>query len=365
MKKLIYSISLVLISLFISNSVFAFPNMIRHGYTTCMTCHYNASGGGSLKAYGKFVAGETMGFFASSENAMPWIKEPTEDEKYTISFLGRVVQAQFDTPQLTRSELKKMQADVEFAFDYNSWIGLVTVGPRLDSAAEPDEFKTDFFLRRFYLGKETLDYSFKIGKFFPEYGLNLPNHNVPTRKGLFFNHNHEPWNAQASWFTTTFDITASYLKGFHGSQYEKMDGYASTIAYKYQTMRFGLSRIQYKHEDNPKENVASSAFATLGYDHTGYLLVEYAKKSVINAKSKETKNNVGYLEAGWEFHKGFIPYFFWEYNDNTTTNSKAETVGIGTQFAPWTHFELVGQAGKLFTSNGDGYSIFSMLNVYF
>lgn len=376
MNKIYKFILLGALSTLFFDRAYAFPNMIRHGYTTCLTCHYNASGGGTLRDYGKYVAGETMGFLNTSDSALGWIKKlpgdqtgVVEPERYSVSFLGRTVQYLFDLPQQKTAELKKMQADVEAAFDINTWIGLITAGPRLDSVnigpkTDSTTTKTDIFLRRYFVGKQDLNYSVKIGKFFPEYGINLPNHNVPTRKSMFFNHNQEPYALQASYFTTTFDYTLAYIRGTRESSFANKKGASGTLAYKNESSRFGVSSILYKAEGLAKDS-GTSLFATIGYGGLGYTMFEVARKNQTNTAGKVTSNNYAYLESGWELSKGLIPFFAWQYSNNVTTHYYDHRPTIGVQFAPITHFEVIAQAAKLYTTQGNGYSLYSMFNVYF
>lgn len=348
-----------------NNYAFGYPSMVRHGYTTCATCHVNSSGGGSLRAYGKFVAGETMGVFNTSANAWPWIKEPVEKERFFISFFGRTVQTLIDNPKIKRGDLKKMQADIEAAYEYKRYVATITVGPRLDSASETLESESDFFVRRFYVGRQAMKYSMKVGMFFPEFGIYMPNHNLPTRKGLFFNHNQETWIAQASRFSRTFDYTAAYLLGVKDSSVEDMSGYSGTIAYKSGSSRYGVSGFLMEHKDNDRKNTAISGFATVGYHGLGYTMIEVAKKSVTSAFGKQTDSLVGFLESGWEVYKGLVPYFIYEYTKNETFDTLNHSPGLGLQLGIVTHFEIMAQASKTYSPSGEGYALFSMFNIYF
>ena len=38
----------------------AFPEMIRHGYTSCMTCHVSPNGGGLMTPYGRSMSKEIL-----------------------------------------------------------------------------------------------------------------------------------------------------------------------------------------------------------------------------------------------------------------------------------------------------------------
>ena len=369
-----YKLSILFVLLISSIFTFeakAFPNMVRHGYTTCLTCHYNASGGGSLTSYGKYIAGETLGTFNTSETAMGWLKKPAEYEdrnksladSYVIAFLGRAVQYQFESDKLKRTDRRFMQADLEGAVDYKDWVALLTTGPRLDSKA-PGQEDSDFYVRRWYVGRQTLNYSIKGGKFFPEYGLNLPNHNVVTRKGLFFNHDQEPETIQASYFTQTFDFTVAKVKGTRGTGLTDMNGYASTLAYKSGSSRWGISQL--KVTDSPKVSKATSIFGSIGYGEFGYTLFEVAKKEIVNARNNQTKTNLGYVESGWELYKGVIPFINWEFTRNETQETTSHSPGAGIQFTPWTHTELFTQFQKIYAPGiENGYGVYTMLNVYF
>jgi hypothetical protein len=210
-----------------------------------------------------------------------------------------------------------------------------------------------------------MNYSIKAGKFFPEFGLNLPNHNVPTRKGLFFNHNQEPHTIQGSYFTPTFDFTAAHIRGAKDTQFAKMAGLAGTVAYKRGSTRVGISEIYYNYLGGPQESMATSMFATVGYFSKGYTMFEGARKRVKNARKIKTDTNVGYLESGWEVYKGFIPYLNWEYTKNVTLKSRSHSPGLGVQLGLITHVELIAQYQRLYTPQGDGWAVYSMLNAYF
>ena len=51
MKLLRFTILLVSLS----ESAFALPNMVRLGYTNCVSCHVTPQGGGLLNPYGKGI----------------------------------------------------------------------------------------------------------------------------------------------------------------------------------------------------------------------------------------------------------------------------------------------------------------------
>ena len=57
---------LVVVGFFALSSVArAFPELIRHGYVNCLTCHVSPSGGGALNDYGRTFSGEGLSTWTS------------------------------------------------------------------------------------------------------------------------------------------------------------------------------------------------------------------------------------------------------------------------------------------------------------
>lgn len=351
----------------------AYPTLIRKGYATCATCHYNPSGGGALTSYGKYISQELFGTFNDSSNSLPFLVNPeyqvgTGDESIIVAqFMARAVQTHFDTPQVRRRQIRQMQMDLEGGIAHNGWQLLGTVGPRLDSAIEGKNTKKTTEWRRYWAGRVTQNYAVRIGKFMPEFGIYHPHHNIPTRKGLFFNHNEEPQIAQATWFGDSLDVTGAYLQGMSNTQLAKQKGYSSTVSYRNGASRIGLSKLDAKGDG--LKSGAEGVFSQVGVTEKIYLLAEFDRKTKTNARKVETKEHVAYMEAGYEVFKAVSPYVATEYYRNLRSDLTIKTPNIGLQLHPLTHTEIVLQGGKSFIQtkeqNQTSVQGFAMLNVYF
>ncbi|MBN20588.1 MAG: hypothetical protein CL678_04800 [Bdellovibrionaceae bacterium] len=75
---------LIVSFLFLSQNSFAHPMMIRHGYTTCVTCHRSPLGGSLLTDYGKGIA--------ASLSISPSEYDPEEKSSFekTLTLNGRI-----------------------------------------------------------------------------------------------------------------------------------------------------------------------------------------------------------------------------------------------------------------------------------
>ena len=53
----------------VSSQAFAFPEMVRHGYTQCTACHVSPSGGGILTSYGRELAAEVLSTWSYADES--------------------------------------------------------------------------------------------------------------------------------------------------------------------------------------------------------------------------------------------------------------------------------------------------------
>lgn len=354
----------------------AFPTMVKHGYTTCITCHYSPSGGGAMTNYGKFIAGELFGRYNDSSTALPWLRNPTMEDKFEKKFFnteidwilgsqGRIVQSYFDTPTVKRASPHLMQFDVEAGFSIKQFIAVIQTGFRGAMVAEGQK-PSDLNVRQYYAGFRDLNYAVRVGKFFPEFGIKHPNHNIPTRKGLFFNHNEEPNLIQASYYLLNADFNIGYLQGNKNTKLADKKGLVGTVTYRTDHTRSGFSYLSAANGDN--KSTATSIFTALGYLEHGYTLAEYA----INQTKSSTRTNqvqLAFVESGWEITKAVIPYIGYQRTKAVSSNSVVEYIPLGIKLYPITHFELNGEYGMQFYNTAGtkefGYAGFLMGHWYF
>lgn len=57
-RRFLFLFTLLLIT--VPQTLYAFPELIRHGYVNCNNCHASPSGGGAINAYGRTFSGEGL-----------------------------------------------------------------------------------------------------------------------------------------------------------------------------------------------------------------------------------------------------------------------------------------------------------------
>ncbi len=326
-----------------SIKAFAFPEMIRHGYTHCTACHVSPTGGGVLTPYGRSLAREilsTWGSEGESEFLYGAVKPPE-----WISFGGeiRALQLHQDTPTVTKGRFIFMQFDVEAAATFGKWTVDATVG--LDRGPTTGTAKWSDYLisRRFYLKHQFNEhFSLRAGRFYPAFGIHTADHVLVTRKGLGWDFGAEAHNIEAAWLYDNFDVFLTALMGRMDVSPNPGDkGVAirpalaitdsSKIGMNY---LFGESSLRNRH--------ILGAFAMLGFTPRLFLLAEVDLCLMTNLSTlAKTTKVVSYLRLNREWVQGVHSYLTLELSEpDTNLPGLFHGVGAGLQFFPRPHLEV-------------------------
>lgn len=158
---------IIILSFFLVNfKVSAYTQFIGHGYTSCLNCHFNPSGGGPLNDYGRVVSATLISSGALYPDS--WGEEKVA---YTSGFLFRTPKQNFlrtqinyrgfqvvQNPGSSRTEQKRwinMQADARLILKFGENDRFVAVGnygyaPLPESLQDKDE--PEWRSREHYLG---------------------------------------------------------------------------------------------------------------------------------------------------------------------------------------------------------------------
>ena len=163
-----------------------YPETIRHGYNkACSTCHVSPTGGGVTTDYGR-MASEDFASFAPTESAgllggalpsVDWLKVGGDTRYMDLQTSG------FHKAFL-------MQNDVELALGTEEVTFAATYGRYGDDGTPPES------RRNYVLWRPSPYFSARAGRFFPAYGLGIPDHTAATRGPLGFGEGKESVNAE-------------------------------------------------------------------------------------------------------------------------------------------------------------------------
>jgi len=320
----------------------AFPEMIRHGYVNCTTCHVSPSGEGLLTAYGRSLSQELLS---------TWRREGESDFLYGLVTLPewlhlggdlRMVQTYRDTPTAREGRFIVMQADVEGAISYGQFQAAGTIGREQVSGAP--SFADEIFSRRHYVNYRPTDQlSFRAGKFNKAYGITVPDHVLVIKRGLGWDTGSETYNVEAAWLGSDFDVFATGVIGRPDvPRLQRDKGFALRSSLNFlDRYKVGLSYF-WGTNDNASRHVFGP-FGILGITPHFFILFEIDFQRSAPANGSEPRFGiVDYIRVNYEVIQGLHLYVTQELSKLDFKNelSRMEAYGIGIQFFPRPHFEM-------------------------
>ena len=334
--KVFYILSLF----FFSSKVFSFPEMLRHGYTSCITCHVSPSGGGITTPYGKALSKEVLSIWSKTE-------DDDEEEGYSrflaptehIIFGGNVRSINvYRNKPIENHRFIVMQADIEAAFLYENWKIVATAGREEFPVADR------FVSRRHYLSYQlTESISLRGGRFQHAFGLNTPDHTLPTKEDLGWSHalSGESYNLELAMLKENYDVYVTAIIA-HPEGYRTVDetGFSFKGSYIFQEKyRAGLSFFA-SMADNAKRFV-TGPFAVIAFSEKFFLLSE-VDFQFMRSSLKNTNGMVYYHRLNYEMTQGLHFYASSDlsYLDFKNDAVKSQGIALGSQIFPIDHFEF-------------------------
>src|SRR5665213_1369307 len=102
---------LILLQFLSPKVAMAFPEMVRHGYVNCTSCHVSPSGGGVLTPYGRQQATDLLSTWSTEKEAGPVQGLLQTPEWLNLGGDLRTIEIYRNTPQVTSARFLNMQED--------------------------------------------------------------------------------------------------------------------------------------------------------------------------------------------------------------------------------------------------------------
>jgi hypothetical protein len=356
----------VFAAVMIPTTVQAFPENVRYGYASCSTCHVSPAGGGALTTYGRSASEEFMGMASNKGENGVLHGKASLPEFLILGADMRVLALMRDTGAFKEKAAFPMQADVEFGA--NTSFGLTAVGTF-------GMYRGFIDSQRHYVMQNIGDNFFtRVGRFFPAFGIYIPDHEAPTRKGLGFNQGRESYNFELGAVNEFGQIIVDLiLKSAQREISDEEKGVSATAAwFAGGKSQIGLSLFSGKGTVWNRQIVG--AYVITGLTKSTYLLSEVdqeTKDPVESGDASTTKSQkvVGYHKLGWEIVKGLNLFGTYESSVATegTYDPRQWGAGPGIQIMPRPHFEITGQAQARYDetwSKDRGYLYTLMMHYY-
>lgn len=336
---------MLLILILFSPNAWSYPELSRHGYVNCTTCHLSPSGGGILTPYGRELSKEVLSTWAKEGEQNFAFGTISTDERVLLSGYFRGLQVFREDKRRKSARFIFMQADLEAGFNAEKWALVASIGRQ--EIRSNNESNGHLFSRRHYvIFRPTDELNFRVGKFLRNYGLNDPNHNLYVRKELGFGFDTETYNLEASYLGETFSSSLTYLNGdLLKEPYTQLrdKGAAFNTSYNFlDSQKIGLST--YLGSNNNYKRWIFGPWWILSVGKKLFLLSEWDYQRLVNSES--TQKQLGYVTShklGYEIHKGIIPFISFDRKalNHDDLTSQQNAYGVGLQAFPRPHIELI------------------------
>lgn len=329
----------------------AFPENVRLGYANCSSCHVSPTGGGVLNSYGRMSGAEVLSTFSTPREENYSLEPPPKWFAYGGDI--RYLNVSSQTLDQKYSRRFMMQSDLELAVSpipgltVSSAIGYYNVD--LPFKVRPLEEQR----RNFLLLDLNPHLSFRVGRFFPAYGIMSSDHTLVTRSALGFTQGSETLNLEGSFKGEHGEVFVTAVGGDTGKiELKKSEGYkwdsngpesgvvGRASIYPGRRVQIGVSGFRLTSPQAVR--TAAGAFTMIGFTEDIYALLEFNR-----LHAYEVSTNVWQAKLGVEVYKGIHLTALHEGQE------KAQTVWrFGAGFFPRPHWEFVGEFRKRMPAEG-------------
>lgn len=326
-----------------SSQAFAFPQLIRHGYTNCTSCHASPRGGGVLTEYGRALSKEILSTWGY-EGEETWhygaINKDSIADWLRVGGDVRAVQVHNKNERATVGRFIEMQEQVELAGQFNNtWLSI---------SASADTMKTSkpWYIPGFYfLTNLTEKLNIRVGRFVPRFGLNTPEHIFSTRGPIGFGYQAERDTAEVTYSAERWDVSFAASTGRLHSK-ETADGFYGQANYSFTTHdKWGISIGK---QTTGLQNQTLGIHGLMGFTERLYLETDSVLKKGTAFTGGSQRGIYHFAKVGYEIEKGLhlIALEDVRKDDLSLNNSTQFMYGAGLAFYPRPHFEFQGVLSK-------------------
>lgn len=332
----------VLLSLFTSTHVMAFPEMVRHHYVNCNACHVSPSGGGALTEYGRMISGELLSTWNKGNEAL-FLHGLPNPEKWPKSIIMggdiRAVQVHREDSRLREGRFIVMQTSLEAGLNFGAFTAMASFGePDRDRHIQPN------FTRYYLMANPIETIHFRVGRFIPAFGLNVAQHTVPTRNALGFGNGTERNTLEAQWSGEQWHGAFSASESIQKSRVADRERATSIQLEKFFLDSYRVGASFWNGESDKMQRWLASAHGIFGFSESIYALGEFTWQ---NKKDKQVPaGRVSGLyhfgRFGYEVAKGLHLLGLEEFSKSNLdkANTMFVSVGPGVLWYPRPHFEF-------------------------
>lgn len=322
--------------LLISLRLQAFPEMIRHHYVNCSACHVNNSGGGLLNAYGRTISYEVLSTWGTEKEARAFYAINPEAVSNWLNLGGDVrdLQLQQDNEKFKAGRNIWMEANLQAAVTLQKLTVFGSVG-QIHQANQSLEMKLTKYCFSYQYSDEL---SFRVGRYIPVYGLNIPQHNYFIRRNLSFGPGSERDALDLQYNGENYNLVLGVSKSLLESSVRDEEQAINIQLQKNINDQHKVGLNYWYGEALNYKNIVLGMQTVMGWTEHFYTLAEFDHQWKKDNYDVEEKSINELVKLGYEFEKGIHLQLVQEWSNSV--NDDVSNYGIGLTWYPRPHFEI-------------------------
>lgn len=330
------------IAVFGAGHAWAFPEMVRHGYTQCTACHVSPAGGGVLNKYGRELASELLSTWSYQDESQflhSKIGKDLAEKGYLFGGDVRYINTYIKDSDHEKSHAFFMMADLQTAYQTGLFTGVVSVG-QLERQNETG-IHGNFNSTEYYgLARFSDELGIRAGRFMPAYGINFPDHTLFIKEMIGFIPAYQFDSVEASYLGERWTVLATAARTTPQTRTFAQESVRTlNVSYAlFDSVRVGGS---YWGGSGPLvDRHFWGLNGILGFTKQFYNMTE------VDFEYQSDHNSLFAIsQLGYEVYKGITPYLQYQRSQDDLTDKSTLTndYGVGCHFYPRPHFELSAQ----------------------
>jgi hypothetical protein len=335
----------------------AYPEMVRHGYVNCLACHNGPHGGDLLSQYGRELGKELLSrddsIFKSADSEKKYLEIETP-EWLNVGASARFLQAFSESSVASKGQFVIMQMDIDALVKlFEEKVKLYASVGRFEPSKSDAVWKDFIYPPRVWLqyqenwGGSMVSF-LRAGRFFPAYGIQIPEHNFFTRRNLGFNPGEERIAIEATWSDENYQFTGTgLLDRANFNEYSSERGYilqASKVIGKSSRVGINMYRSTLMVSGVPTAQSFEGLYALVGWTEQLAFLIQADRLH-------SPEGATGFLDlfkVSYEWFQGVQVSLFQEYSNTDTqkTDPHQEALGFEVYYFPFPNFNLSAALAK-------------------
>ncbi len=334
--------TLIFLLFLLAQPAFSYPEMVRHGYPACATCHTSPDGGGVLTEYGRVLSEQLLSTWAKEGEGRFLYGAVSFPNWISMNGDVRFVET-YNKPVSTpaTSSLIFMEADLETALRYDKFELVGTLGYQDDQGST---FPDMVLSRRHYLMyRPTEKSSIRAGRFFSAYGLRTPDHIQETERNLGWDERGETYNLEIYYLGESYEVFLTGILGRPDSSVLDVEKGAALRGALFHNDKSKFGASFYVGSNALQSREVYGPYAIFGITPKMVALLEADIQHLTPAGGTMTTGLFTYAKLSYEVAKGVLPFLSQENGLEDLSargNTYRYTYGIGLQWFPRPHFDF-------------------------